>query len=75
MHIIAEDCRCVEVSTDGTEKQVPAHQLNLTVACMEGVLADYDPANPFSPPAATCREFTRATLDAIRAMQKAKETP
>lgn len=66
MHIIASDCRHVEVSTDGTEAQVPASQLLVTAACMDAVLADYDPSSPSSPPAATCREIARVVLDAIR---------
>jgi len=66
MHIRANDCRMVEVSTDGTERQVPGCQLTVTTAEMEEVLAGYDPASASSPPAATCREIARAVLDAIR---------
>jgi hypothetical protein len=71
MHIAANDCRCVEVSTDGTERQVPAHQLNITAADMGDVLAGYDPSSASSPPAATCRAIARPILDAIREAQKA----
>lgn len=66
MHIIASDCRRVEVSTDGSEAQVPGFQVLVTVADATDVLAGYDPSSGSSPPAATCRGIARPILDAIR---------
>jgi hypothetical protein len=70
MHTIAEDCRRVEISTDGTERQVPAVMLCLTMAEYEVILEGYDPSSASSPPAATCRAIARPILDAIRESQK-----
>jgi len=67
MHVTASDCRPVEVSIDGTEAQVPACVVTITLAEIKAVLAAYDPASASSPPAATCREIARPILDAILA--------
>ena len=66
MHVTASDCYPVEVSIDGSEVQVPAMTITVTLAEIDEVLAAYDPASASSPPAATCRAIARPILDAIR---------
>lgn len=68
MHTTATDPRPVEVSIDGSERQVPAMTITVTIAECEAILAAYDPGNASSPPAATCRAIARPILDAIRGL-------
>tara|TARA_Y100001938_G_scaffold80023_1_gene110519 strand:- start:16 stop:222 length:207 start_codon:yes stop_codon:yes gene_type:complete len=53
----------------GTEITGINMELCISTDEVESLLSNYDPANPHSPDAATCRELARLILDALKSVE------